>query len=166
MIGAGREGAMTLDPVTTVDDAQQLQSGMSRDEITAFFKRRQEAYEDLDAKTLAADYTEDALIESPSTGVHRGRDAEKGLRVVFDAFLDITIQVDSFVIDGDVVVTISSVEGTHMRDFLGFEATGKRFQMSMAFVHHLKDRKIVRERRIYDFTGLLLQIGILKAKLA
>jgi predicted ester cyclase len=51
-----------------------------------------------------------------------------------------------------------------MRDLLGFEPTGKRFQMSMAFVHRLKDRKIVHERRIYDFTGLLVQIGVLKAR--
>ncbi len=29
---------------------------------------------------------------------------------------------------------------------------------------NLKDRKIVRERRVYDFTGLLVQIGLLKAK--
>ena len=104
------------------------------------------------------------MIESPTTGVHRGRDAEKALRTVFDAFLDITMSVDDLVIDGDIVVTVLSCEGTQMGELLGFEPTGKRFQMSMAFVHRLKDRKIVHERRIYDFTGLLLQIGVLKAK--
>jgi predicted ester cyclase len=155
---------MTFEPGTTVSDAQQLQSGMTRSEIVALFKRREAAYEDLDAKALAADYTDDAVIESPTTGVHRGRDAETGFRTVFDAFLDITISVDDLVIDGDVIITISSVEGTHMREFLGFEPTGKRFQMNMAFVHRLKDRKIVHERRIYDFTGMLVQIGVLKAK--
>ena len=155
---------MTREQTTTVADTRQLQSGMTRDEIVAFFKRRQEAYEDLDAKTLAADYTDAAVIESPSTGVHRGRDAEKALRTVFDGLPDITMSVDDLVIDGDVVVTVMSCEGTHMREFLGFEPTGKRFQMSMAFVHRLKERKIVHERRIYDFTGVLLQIGVLKAK--
>ena len=155
---------MTFEPGITVSDAQQLQSGMTRSEILALFKRRQEAYEDLDAKALAGDYTPDALIESPSTGVHKGRDAEKALRTIFEAFLDITMSVEDLVIDGDVVVTVLSCEGTHMRDLLGFEATGKRFQMNMAFVHRLKDRKIVHERRIYDFTGLLVQIGVLKAK--
>jgi predicted ester cyclase len=149
---------------TTVADTRQLQSGMTRDEIVAFFKRRQEAYEDLDAAALAADYSDAAVIESPSTGVHRGRDAEKALRTIFDAFLDITMSFDDLVIDGDVVVTVMTSEGTHMRDLLGFEPTGKRFQMSMAFVHRLKDRQIVHERRIYDFTGLLVQIGVLKAK--
>ena len=71
---------MTREQTTTVADTRQLQSGMTRDEIVALFKRRQEAYEDLDAKTLAADYTDAAVIESPSTGVHTGRDAEKALR--------------------------------------------------------------------------------------
>jgi predicted ester cyclase len=155
---------MTFEPRTTVTQENPLQSGMTRAEILALFKRRQEAFEDLDAKALAADYTDAAVIESPSTGVHAGRDAEKNLRTIFEAFLDITLSVDELVIDGDIVVVIHSCEATHMREFLGFEPTGKRFQMSMAFVHRLKDGKIVHERRIYDFTGLLVQIGVLKAK--
>lgn len=32
------------------------------------------------------------------------------------------------------------------------------------FLYELQDGTIVRERRIFDFTGLLVQIGILKAK--
>jgi hypothetical protein len=32
------------------------------------------------------------------------------------------------------------------------------------FVYELKDGKIVHERRVYDFTGLLIQTGLLKAK--
>jgi predicted ester cyclase len=155
---------MTFEPRATVAQANPLQSGMTRAETLAFFKRRQDAYEDLDAKVLAADYTEDSVIESPSAGVHTGRDAEKALGAMFDAFLDLTMAVDDLVIDGDIVVTILTAEGTHMRPLLGFEPTGKRFQMSGAFVHRLKDRKIIHERRIYDFTGLLVQIGVLKAK--
>ena len=155
---------MTLEPGTTIEDARQLQSGMTRNEIVALFQRRQEAWEDLDAKTLAADYTDASVIESPSAGVHTGRDAEKAIGVFFDAFLDLTMTVDALVIDGDIVVTILSFEGTHMRPLLGFEPTGKRFHLSAAFVHRLKDRKIIHERRIYDFTGLLVQIGVLKAK--
>jgi hypothetical protein len=31
-------------------------------------------------------------------------------------------------------------------------------------LYELKDGKIVQERRIYDFTGLLIQIGVLKVK--
>jgi steroid delta-isomerase-like uncharacterized protein len=140
------------------------QSGMTRAEIEEFFKRRDEAYQDLDAATLAEDYADDAVIISPSSGTHSKRDAAKSLRLIFNAFLDLTMSVDDVIIDGDKVVTVHTVEGTHMQEFLGISPTGKRFQMSVALIHQLKDRKIVREQRIYDFTGMLVQIGALKAR--
>ena len=34
----------------------------------------------------------------------------------------------------------------------------------MVFLFEFQDGRIVRERRIYDFTGLLVQIGVLSAK--
>jgi hypothetical protein len=34
----------------------------------------------------------------------------------------------------------------------------------MAIIYLLKDGLIVRERRVYDFTGLLVQVGAIKAK--
>ena len=60
---------------TSVTTATQSLSGMSRDEIVAFFQRRQELYDDLDAAALAADYAEDAVINSPIAGTHTGRAA-------------------------------------------------------------------------------------------
>ena len=47
---------------------------------------------------------------------------------------------------------------------MGMPATGRPFHLAVVFLYELRDHKIVRERRIYDFTGLLLQIGVLKAK--
>ena len=155
---------MTREEEATLAATQQSASGMTREETVAFFKRRAEAYEDLDAATLAADYTDDAIIETPSTGRHSGRDAEKNLKAIFTAFLDLTMTVDHLVIDGDKVVTVHTVEGTHMQELLGISPTGKRFTMSVAMIHQLKNRKIVYEQRIYDFTGMLMQIGVLKAR--
>ena len=34
----------------------------------------------------------------------------------------------------------------------------------MAYMFTLRDGLIVHERRVYDFTGMLIQIGLLKAK--
>ncbi len=36
--------------------------------------------------------------------------------------------------------------------------------MPAVFFYQLENGKIVRERRIYDFTGLLVQIGVIKAR--
>ncbi|MBI3047861.1 MAG: ester cyclase [Acidobacteria bacterium] len=140
-------------------------SGMTRDEIAAFFARRQELYDNLDAAGLAADYADEAIIDSPSAGVHRGRKAvEQALRTVFGAFLDLKVRTEGLLIDGDRVAQVLAVEGTHIGEFMGMPPTGKPFRFTGVFLFELEGGKIVRERRIYDFTGVLVQIGLLKAK--
>ena len=47
-----------------------------------------------------------------------------------------------------------------MSDIMGMPASRQAISISpVVFLYELKDHKIVRERRIYDFTGLLVQIG-------
>jgi steroid delta-isomerase-like uncharacterized protein len=155
---------MTSDHATAAGSGE-TQGSMTRQEIVDFFKRREEAYEDLDAAALARDYAESAVIESPTAGIHRGPDAaEKALRAVFTAFVDLTVTIDQLIIDGDNVAGVLTLDGTHVGEFLGVPPTGKRFKIPAVFFYHLENGKIVRERRIYDFTNLLVQIGAIKAK--
>jgi len=42
--------------------------------------------------------------------------------------------------------------------------SGKPFRLAAVFLYELGNRQIIREGRLYDFTGLLVQIGVLKAK--
>jgi steroid delta-isomerase-like uncharacterized protein len=137
---------------------------MTREQVIALVARRQEAYEKLDAATLAADYADDAVIESPMAGVHHGREAEAALRHWFNAFREMTQTLDAVIIDGDRVAAVRSLRGTHVGEFLGLAPTGKAFHLSIVSLYELKDGKIVHERRIYDFTGLLVQIGVMKVK--
>jgi steroid delta-isomerase-like uncharacterized protein len=152
-------------PTTTAAGMSMGRSGMTRDEIVAFFERRQELYDDFDAAALAADYADDAVIDSPIAGVHTGRAAaEQAYRAVFGAFLDRKMKTESLVIDGDRVARVATMEGTNIGELMGLPPTGKRFRFTAVFLYELKDRQIVRERRIFDFTGLLVQIGVLKVK--
>jgi predicted ester cyclase len=161
---AWKEGAMTLEQ-TAVVSPQLGNSGMTRDEIVAFIERRQALYDEFDAAGLAADYADDVVVESPMAGVHTGRAAaERALRTTFETFLDLKMKTDALLIDGDRAALFVTTEVTHMRESVGGRATGKPFSLSLVFMYEFKDRKIVRERRIYDFTGLLVQIGLLKAK--
>ena len=137
---------------------------MTRDQIVAMFERRLAAYERRDAAALAADYSADCVIESPSGGTHHGRAAaEHVLRGVFDAF-EVRLQQESVIIDGDAVAQVVTITGKDVGIFLGLMPTGKPFRVAGVFLYDLKDGLIVRERRIYDFTALLIQIGLLKAK--
>ena len=140
-------------------------ANMTRAEIVAFFDRRQLAYDNLDAAALAEDYADDCVVDSPTGGTHTGRPAvKKVLQAVFNAFLDMKTRTDSLVIDGERVAQTMTVEGTNIGGFLGLAPSGKPFHLSAVFLYELKDRQIVRERRIYDFTGMLTQIGVLKTK--
>jgi steroid delta-isomerase-like uncharacterized protein len=138
---------------------------MTREEIVAFFDRRQEAYDNLDAARLGADYSDDCIVESPTGGTHTGRAAaERVLQTVFSAFVDLKVRRDRLIVDGHHVAQVLSLEGTDLGGFLGLPATGKVFHVPAVFLYELHGSQIVRERRIYDFTGMLVQIGVLKAK--
>lgn len=138
---------------------------MTRDEIAALFARREQEYENEDAAALAADYAADAVIESPMAGVHQGRAAaEHAFDAVFTAYSDMTRRIESLLIDGDNVAQVLTMEGTNMGSMMGLPPSGRAFRVPAVFLYELRGDKIVRERRIFDFTGLLVQIGALKAR--
>jgi steroid delta-isomerase-like uncharacterized protein len=156
---------MAHEPSTIKTGAGPSTPKMTREEIAAVFDRRQKAYEDLDAAMLAADYADHAVVQSPTAGTHQGRAAiEAVFRAWFDAFVDVKAHSDDLLIDGARVAQLLRIEGTDLGGFMGMPPSGKSFQMAVVCLYDFDDRLIVRERRIYDFTGLLVQIGVLKAK--
>ena len=151
--------------ITTGTEAQAQEGRMTRAEVVALFERRQVALDNLDAAALAADYADDCVVDSPTGGTHTGRASVQSVyEAVFEAFLDQKTTTDHLIIDGNRVAQVLSIEGTNMGGFLGLPASGKRFTSAAVFVYELKDGQIVRERRVYDFTGMLTQIGVLKTK--
>jgi steroid delta-isomerase-like uncharacterized protein len=138
---------------------------MTRDDILAFFERRLEKWRRHDATALADDHAEDSLVQSPTQAIQRGREAiESVYKLWFSAFPDYQFLPEEVLIDGQRVAVIARIVGTHEGEFFGMAATGRRFECRVVFVYTMKDGKIVHERRILDFTGVLLQIGVLKAR--
>jgi steroid delta-isomerase-like uncharacterized protein len=138
---------------------------MTREEIMAFFTRREDDWRAHDAAALAADHAPDAIVISPTGGVLKGREhIERIYRLWFTAFPDITRTAVDMLIDGDRAVLVATVTGTHDGDFFGLPASGRRVEFLCAFIYTLRDGAIVHERRILDFTGVLIQVGVLKAK--
>ena len=139
---------------------------MTRDEITALFEQRHEAYNRHDIAALVDCYAEDTVIESPlAGGAATGREAMAKLyRTFFDAFPDVTLQTDDLLIDGDRVVLIGRLAGTDRGGFMGMAPTGRSFNIAIVLRCVLAEGLITRERRIYDFKGLLVQVGTIKVK--
>ena len=138
---------------------------MMRDEILALVKRRHEAWNTHDVATLAACHAEAGIVISPTGGVLEGRsEIERVYRLWFSAFPDINMTMDEVLVDGNRAVEIARMTGTHAGDFFGLAPTGRTLEAKLAMVMSFEDGRILEERRIYDFTGVLIQIGVLKAK--
>ena len=94
-----------------------------------------------------------------------GREAiAEGTRLFYKAFPDVVVTEEPPIIDGARAVIVAEAIGTHVGSIMGLEPSGRPFRFALTFVLELDTDLIVRERRIYDFTGLLVQIGVLKAK--
>src|SRR5262245_43457893 len=138
---------------------------MTREEITALFRRREVAWRAHDAATLANDHSPDSVVISPTGGVLEGREEiQRVYQIWFTAFPDLQFNESGFLIDDDRVALLMTVAGSHAGDFFGLPASGRRVQAVCAFIYTLKDGVIVHERRILDFTGVLIQVGVLRAK--
>jgi steroid delta-isomerase-like uncharacterized protein len=140
---------------------------MTRQDVEDVFARRQQALGQRDAATLASLHSEHGVLESPTAGgtVHGRRAIEDIYEAWFRGFPDVTFVADEpLLIDGNRVAQRLTISGTDTGGFLGLPATGKAFRMPLVVLCEFTDHQITHERRIYDFTGLLIQIGVLKAK--
>ena len=138
---------------------------MTRDAIVDLFDRRMRATNEHDIETLADLYAEDAVVESPLGGTHQGRAAIASvIGAFFGALSDATLTQDDLIIDGDHVVQVVTMSGTDTGGLMGMAPSGKPALLPVVFVCRVDNGLIAHERRIYDFTGMLVQIGVLKAK--
>lgn len=138
---------------------------MTRDDILALFSRRETLLAQHDAPALAADHTLDGTVVSPTGGVLEGRaEIERIYRVWFTAFPDLVFTTEMLLVDGNRVALLCRITGTHAGEFFGMSPTGRRIEVAGAFIYELEDGKIAHERRVLDFTGVLVQVGVLKAK--
>ena len=138
---------------------------MTRADTEQFFDRRGHAWNAHDVAALAAAHAENCVLESPLVGTLTGRAAiENVYRAFMTSFPDLTVDNGELIVDGDRVVQTVTFAGTNTGGFMNMAPTGKHFRFDAVLVCTIRDGQIAYEKRIYDFTGFLLEIGVLKAK--
>ena len=139
---------------------------MTRSEISDMIARFQDSWNRRDLDALVAFHTEDCVVDSPVAGGQaRGREAiARSYEAFFHAFPDLTLKNDEPLIDGHRVVMITRISGTDRGGFMGLQPTGRFVDFPCVFLYDFENGLIVRERRIYDFTGMAVQVGAIKAK--
>ena len=138
---------------------------MTREETTRFFERWQQAWSAQDPSALGSLYAQGCSVTSPMFGQLQGRAAvTESFRKLFTAFPDWKLKVEQLIIDADRAAIVFSTNATHSADFMGLPATGRKAKVSGVLVQKLADGLVDEELRLYDFTALLLQVGVLRAK--
>jgi uncharacterized protein (TIGR02246 family) len=138
---------------------------MTRDEITGFFEKWDGAWAARDPDRLADVYAPHATVVSPMFKRLHGRPeiAESYYRL-FESFPDWTVTNEAPLIDGDRIARAFEATATHAGEFMGLKPTKRRCQIQGVRLFRLGVDGIQEERRLYDFTNLLIQIGVLRSK--
>jgi steroid delta-isomerase-like uncharacterized protein len=138
---------------------------MTREDAIRFFAGQQQEWGQRDSEALTRRHTEDGTIISPIFRTVQGRaDILASYQALFATFDDWRYVCQRLLVDGERVAQEFTVRATHTGTFMGFPPTGRQFDISGMLLFEMKDGLIAHERRYYDFTGLLIQLGILKGK--
>lgn len=141
---------------------------MTNDEIHACLDVFGKAWESQDAKALGACYALDCTVVSPIFNTLHGRVAvEQSYADLAKAFALQKVRVDDVVIgneDPPRAVVVWNVKSTHIGEVFGMPPSGKQIERTIAYFLTFKDGLITREVRLYDFTSMLMQLGVLRAK--
>ena len=138
---------------------------LTRADLQAVSDRYLEAFKRRDPVALAAFHTADGIVESPMFATLRGRKAiEESQRAFFTSFPDASTSLESTVVDPPHVAMFLTMNATHVNEFFGLPGTGKHIEFRLSRLLRMEGDLIAHEARIYDFTGLLVQIGVLKAR--
>jgi len=137
----------------------------TRDEVSELLARRARAWADRNVEALAGQHAADGVMASNLAGLVRGPSAIRNVYATwFTAFPDSQFASDSVLIDGTHVAELGTMRGTDTGGFLGLTPTGRPFRVLTAWLYTLNDRRFTYVRPVYDFTGMLVQIGAMKAK--
>jgi len=143
-----------------------MKTVMTRTELQAVVEDYLETWSMRRPEEIARYHAVDGVAESPIYATLRGRTAiEEAARSFFTSFPDATQEIEATVIDPPNVAIFTRVNATHVNEFFGLPGSGRHIEFRHSRLIRINDDGlIVHERRIYDFTGLLVQIGVLRAK--
>jgi steroid delta-isomerase-like uncharacterized protein len=121
-----------------------------------------------DAAATAALFAPDAVLDDVAAPRRASGPAQitrvyEGMLV---AFPDLQVQVERMIAEGDTVVAEWTLRGTHQGVLLGIPATGRSIAVSGVSIIRFRDGVPTADSRVWDYAGLLRQIGLLPSRRA
>ena len=132
---------------------------MSSEENKAVARRLFEAMTRGDLGAVDDLFTPDAVVHDPGREL-RGREAIKqGLALLRAGFPDVVYTVEDQIAEGDKVVSRYRGEGTHLGQWRGVPATGRRFSYTGVLILRFEGGQIAEFWGQSDSLGLMQQLG-------
>jgi steroid delta-isomerase-like uncharacterized protein len=120
----------------------------------------EEVWENGNVDAIDALFTEDSILHDPTEDV-RGPEAFKTYNERYlAAFPDLQYEIQDMIAEDDKVVFRARMRGTHEGEFMGFEATGERFDAEGIIIARIEDGMIAERWASYDALGMMRQLGI------
>lgn len=118
-------------------------------------------WNDREFSRLSDVVAESFALTSPTAGTVRGPDeVEAHARAVVDGFPDYLIAVHETLVGDGVVVSESTLSGTHEGTFDGIPPTGETFEVRAMARFVVADGELREERAYFDLYDVLGQLGL------
>jgi len=78
----------------------------------------------------------------------------------YESLPDLKHDIQELIAKGDKVVVMMIFRGTHLGDFTGIPASGKKIEFGAILLYRLENGKIVELRREVDLLGAYQQLGM------
>jgi steroid delta-isomerase-like uncharacterized protein len=138
---------------------------MTHNDTIAFFDDQQHEWDRRDTEALTLRHAEHGTIVSPIFRTVTGRaEILASYQSLFATFPDWRYLEQRLIVDGDRVAQEFTVHATQGGAFMGLPPSGRQFEIQGVRIFELRAGLIHRERRHYDFTGMLIQLGVLRGK--
>jgi len=124
--------------------------------LTELFTRWLRAWTARDIAALIDMYADDCTVETPTMGTLHGRQAlEEAERKLFANFQDIRFEDTELMVADNRLVVTATVTGTDILGNLTRPGTALRFPAVLLWT--TENGRIVKEHRLWDFSGFVLQ---------
>ena len=99
--------------------------------------------------------------ERPDRGLRGPAGLVATSRWLTGAFADLKFDHDEIVAEGETVIVMATMTGTHVEAFHGIPPTRKPFQQRQVHLFRMRDGQFVEHSALRDDLGLLRQLGVL-----
>lgn len=97
------------------------------------------------------------VVEPAPRGIEGTKELISSIRT---SFPDLNATVDEQIAEGDKVVSVVTMTGTHQGDFMGIPATGRSFSIPGVSIWEVRAGRLISERVNWDTMAMMQQLGV------